>query len=201
MQFYSFMLFIDLFHHKYFFFSPVISLKMFFSLSLAFFYQIKENPSNGEEIENIVKHFDDLNELNDSVTLPYTFPLQALIGNINTDRFYTYRGKINTPHTRSDFINVIILGSLTTPKCNEAVTWIIFPDTIPISLHQMAKFRSLSNGIEGLLLVDNYRHLQPIGNRKIFVRSIESRPIELERLVQEAESESEESYDSEWYYN
>lgn len=94
----------------------------------------------------------------------------------------------------------IIVGSLTTPKCNEAVTWMIFPDTIPISLNQMAKFRSLSNGIEGLLLADNYRHLQPIGNRKIFVRSVSSRIMALDKLVVD-EAASEESLHSEWYYS
>jgi hypothetical protein len=67
-----------------------LNLKQF---SAAFFYQIKENPSEGEEIENIARHFDDLNEVNDSFSLPYTFSLHALIGNINTDRFYTYRGE------------------------------------------------------------------------------------------------------------
>lgn len=96
----------------------------------------------------------------------------------------------------------IIVGSLTTPKCNEAVTWMIFPDTIPISLNQMAKFRSLSNGIEGLLLADNYRHLQPIGNRKIFVRSVSSRIMALDKLLIVVDEEaSEESLHSEWYYN
>lgn len=67
-----------------------LNLKQF---SAAFFYQIKENPSEGEEIENMARHFDDLNEVNDSFSLPYTFSLHALIGNINTDRFYTYRGE------------------------------------------------------------------------------------------------------------
>lgn len=94
----------------------------------------------------------------------------------------------------------MIVGSLTTPKCNEAVTWIIFPDTIPISLSQMAKFRSLSNGIEGLLLVDNYRHLQPIGNRKVFVRSISSRFLELDKLVKDND-DGEQFSETEWYYN
>lgn len=38
----------------------------------------------------------------------------------NIDRFYTYK------------------GSLTTPPCSEAVTWIVFPNTIPISLAQVS---------------------------------------------------------------
>ncbi|CRK86501.1 CLUMA_CG000153, isoform A, partial [Clunio marinus] len=130
---------------------------------LAFFYQIRD--ADGEEIEGIVRHLRDVGEINDPVSLPYTFTLGSLIRDVNTQRFYTYR------------------GSLTTPKCNPAVTWIVFPDTIPISLNQMARFRSLSNGIEGLLLLDNYRHLQPIGNRKIFLRSVKSRFAKLENLT------------------
>jgi carbonic anhydrase len=88
-------------------------------------------------------------------------------------------------------------GSLTTPQCNEAVTWIIFPDPIPISLNQMAKFRSLSNGAGGLLLVDNYRHLQPVGNRKIYLRTVPSRFVDIESLVAIEENDEE---SLEWYY-
>lgn len=61
----------------------------------------------------------------------------------------------------------------------------------------MAKFRTLSNGIEGLLIADNYRHLQPIGNRKVFVRSVSSRFVDFERLKMEANENDE----SEWYYS
>lgn len=94
-------------------------------------------------------------------------------------------------------------GSLTTPKCNPAVTWVLFPDTIPISLHQMGKFRSLSNGIEGLLLVDNFRHVQPIGRRKVFLRSVTSRFTLLEKLSNDAiddENSSDDEDPREWYY-
>jgi hypothetical protein len=84
------------------------------------------------------------------------------------------------------------------------VTWILFPDTLGISLNQMAKFRSLSNGIEGLLLVDNYRHLQPVGNRKIFLRSVTSRFTKLEKLIANEDNEDRtvnEDILAEWYYN
>lgn len=57
----------------------------------AFFYQIKE--TDGDEIDNIVRHLGYLNETNDSVSLTYTFSLASLIGSINTERFYTYRGE------------------------------------------------------------------------------------------------------------
>lgn len=57
----------------------------------AFFYQIKE--TDGEEIDNIVRHLSYLDETNDTVALTYTFSLASLIGSINTERFYTYRGE------------------------------------------------------------------------------------------------------------
>lgn len=56
----------------------------------AFFYRIYE--SDGMEIENIARHLADLDETNDNVELSYTFSLWSLIGNINTERFYMYRG-------------------------------------------------------------------------------------------------------------
>lgn len=65
-------------------------LAIYFPIA-AFFYQIKE--TDGDEIDNIVRHLGYLNETNDSVSLTYTFSLASLIGSINTERFYTYRGE------------------------------------------------------------------------------------------------------------
>lgn len=174
----------------------------------AFFYQIKE--TDGLEIDNIARQLGELDEINDTVSLAYTFSLSSLIGNINTERFYTYRGMHNISTEKPERLfsftfgqKFMFQGSLTTPKCNPAVTWVLFPDTIPISLHQISKFRSLSNGIEGLLLVDNYRHLQPIGNRKIFLRSVSSRTTKLEKFTMSKHNtnESDDEDPSDWYYN
>lgn len=109
--------------------------------------------------------------------------------------------RVSSTHNGRDKL-FSLQGSLTTPKCNPAVTWIIFPDTIPISLNQIAKFRTLSNGIEGLLLVDNFRHLQPIGNRKVFLRSVASRSTSLEKvLMSEPHEDSNDEDPSFWYFN
>lgn len=60
---------------------------------LAFFYQIKE--TEGGEINSIAKHLTKLDGALDKMqTLQYTFTLSSLIGNINTERYYTYRGKM-----------------------------------------------------------------------------------------------------------
>lgn len=67
----------------------------------------------------------------------------------------------------------------------------------------MSKFRQLSNGIEGLLLVDNFRNIQPIGNRKVFLRSTSQRHTKLEKLSMKEYSKdySDEEDVSDWYYN
>ncbi|KAG8236519.1 hypothetical protein J437_LFUL012805 [Ladona fulva] len=58
------------------------------------------------------------------------------------------------------------LGSLTTPEYNENVTWILFPDPVPVSRRQIAEFRHLMSP-KGKV-VENYRELQSIADRTIF---------------------------------
>jgi carbonic anhydrase len=64
-------------------------------------------------------------------------------------------------------------GSLTVPACSETVVWTVFKSTIQISEKQLNTFRSLlsvdvhpKTG-QMLPLVDNYRQLQAINNRKV----------------------------------
>lgn len=56
---------------------------------LAFFYTIKEFES--PEITNIVRNINEI-ERNNTSELDYTFTLASLIGNVNTERFYMYKG-------------------------------------------------------------------------------------------------------------
>lgn len=132
---------------------------------LGFFYQLKENES--PELTNIVKNITTIEDYNQSILMNTTFTLASLLGDLDTQRFYTYK------------------GSLTTPPCSEAVTWILFPDTLSVSVTQMNKFRQLSNGVEGSILVDNFRAIQPIGNRRVFVRKINSRHTKLADMKNE----------------
>ncbi|XP_026470902.1 putative carbonic anhydrase 3 [Ctenocephalides felis] len=126
---------------------------------LAFFYQLKEKES--KELSHIVRNFELIEQSDTNTALNYTFSLASLLPE-DLDRFYTYK------------------GSLTTPPCSEAVTWIVFPDTLSISVFQMQKFRQLSNGLEDSLLVDNFRHLQPLNNRRVFVRKLNTRKVKVE---------------------
>ena len=57
-------------------------------------------------------------------------------------------------------------GSLTTPYCNEVVTWTVFSNPTFMSSAQLQQFRTLTNS-EGKPLVDNDRLVQPVGSRTI----------------------------------
>uniref|UniRef100_A0A1I8QBL4 Alpha-carbonic anhydrase domain-containing protein n=1 Tax=Stomoxys calcitrans TaxID=35570 RepID=A0A1I8QBL4_STOCA len=80
------------------------------------------------------------------------FQLSALYGGIDsyTKRvFYTYH------------------GSLTTPPCAEAATWIIFPKHHSVQRDQVEPFRRLLDE-QGEYIVNNFRHLQGINGRKVY---------------------------------
>lgn len=116
---------------------------------LGIFFQLREkdNKSLYPIINDlrIVQWLNKETELNSPITLASLMPK-------NFDVFYTYK------------------GSLTTPPCSEVVTWIIFPTPVAISFAQLNKFRLLSNGED--VLADNYRKLQDLGLRKMYVRRL-----------------------------
>ncbi|XP_027473217.2 carbonic anhydrase 5A, mitochondrial [Zalophus californianus] len=61
-------------------------------------------------------------------------------------------------------------GSLTTPPLSESVTWIIQKQPVEVAQSQLAAFRTLLSsalGEEEHSMVDNYRPLQPLMNRKV----------------------------------
>ncbi|XP_036087429.1 carbonic anhydrase 5A, mitochondrial isoform X2 [Rousettus aegyptiacus] len=61
-------------------------------------------------------------------------------------------------------------GSLTTPPLTESVTWIIQKKPIEVAPNQLAAFRTLlfsALGEEEKIMVNNYRPLQPLMNRKV----------------------------------
>ena len=76
--------------------------------------QEEDNP----RLTPILKVLPEVRWNNSEVPINVFLTLSSLMPS-NTDIFYTYK------------------GSLTTPPCNEAVTWIIFPTTVPISFKQV----------------------------------------------------------------
>lgn len=60
-------------------------------------------------------------------------------------------------------------GSLTTPNCNEIVTWTVFENPIRVSERQLNKFRSLKDAANEQL-VNNYRPAQQLKGRTIYYR-------------------------------
>ncbi|XP_077842813.1 carbonic anhydrase 5A, mitochondrial isoform X3 [Macaca mulatta] len=62
-------------------------------------------------------------------------------------------------------------GSLTTPPLTESVTWIIQKEPVEVAPSQLSAFRSLlfsALGEEEKMMVNNYRPLQPLMNRKVW---------------------------------
>ncbi|KAK5649839.1 hypothetical protein RI129_000868 [Pyrocoelia pectoralis] len=111
---------------------------------LSFLYQVSDR--NNENYGRIVNVLPNVKEPNTNATI-YNFPeLQKLIVK-DTSVYYVYG------------------GSLTTPPCNEAVTWIEFTDTVPIAPNQIDIFRQL-NGEYGKLN-HNFRPVQPLHGRII----------------------------------
>lgn len=86
----------------------------------------------------IVKNLSAVENYNTSMQLPHTFSLSSILSGLDSERFYTYK------------------GSLTTPPCAEAVTWVVFSDYLPISVFQVNNVipykcisKTLSNGTMG----------------------------------------------------
>ncbi|XP_063469113.1 carbonic anhydrase 5A, mitochondrial isoform X6 [Symphalangus syndactylus] len=62
-------------------------------------------------------------------------------------------------------------GSLTTPPLTESVTWIIQKEPVEVAPSQLSAFRTLlfsAFGEEEKMMVNNYRPLQPLMNRKVW---------------------------------
>ncbi|XP_059219440.1 carbonic anhydrase 2 [Stomoxys calcitrans] len=116
---------------------------------LGIFYDVDKNSNKAlPGLQRIVKTLQSVENFNFTAKLR-DVRLNDLLGNINTQHFYTYQ------------------GSLTTPPCSQAVTWILFPKVLPISNAQMKTFRLLKNA-QGGALVNNYRFLQPKGKREVY---------------------------------
>ena len=65
-------------------------------------------------------------------------------------------------------------GSLTTPSCNEVVTWTVLQQTATISEHQLNLLRGLSTG-DSFHMGNNYRPVRPLNGRRVELSGAELR--------------------------
>ncbi|XP_039991085.1 LOW QUALITY PROTEIN: carbonic anhydrase 4-like [Xiphias gladius] len=78
------------------------------------------------------------------VNMNHNISIDDLIGNVDLTKFYRY------------------MGSLTTPKCNEAVAWTVFHEPININKNLIQQF-PISTGLTNV-----YRPAQALGKRQVF---------------------------------
>ncbi|GBG33722.1 Carbonic anhydrase [Hondaea fermentalgiana] len=77
------------------------------------------------------------------------FSLEELLSPIDSAKFDTYK------------------GSLTTPSCNQVVTWVVMHDTLKIKGSQLETFHEAHKS-ESELIAPNYRELQARNGRKVY---------------------------------
>ncbi|TMW49981.1 hypothetical protein DOY81_004940 [Sarcophaga bullata] len=65
---------------------------------------------------------------------------------------------------------IIYYGSLTTPTCAEAVTWLVMAETYPVKIDQVEAFKDLQYE-QGKNLFNNYRAIQDTNHRAIIIAS------------------------------
>lgn len=96
--------------------------------------------------------------------------LSPIIDGLSTITHSGRKETLATPFALSDLLPDDVTtfyrysGSLTTPTCNEVVTWTVFEDPITISNNQIEEFRKLLDDAENPI-VDNFRPAQPLKGR------------------------------------
>ena len=99
---------------------------------------VNDNPT----FDPIIEHLSEVIHEDDTVLIPENIDLIEILPD-DLDSFYHYS------------------GSLTTPTCDEVVTWTIFSKPNTMSSAQLQQFRTLTND-ESRPLVNNHRPPQPV---------------------------------------
>jgi len=113
--------------------------------ALSVLYKISENPN--DNLAPIIDNLDQIMVAENEKKPVKVFRLDQLLPT-DRSRFYRYD------------------GSLTTPTCNEVVTWTVFQQKQHISESQIERFRKLKD-TDGSALSFNYRPVQEKHGRKI----------------------------------
>ncbi|XP_046578816.1 carbonic anhydrase 2-like [Haliotis rubra] len=121
---------------------------------LAFLFEVGETNAN---FQPLLSNFDSIQHSGNETSIS-TFSLKSLLP-ANTENYFRYE------------------GSLTTPPCYESVVWSIFTTRITVSEQQLNQFRSIKRireaGGEGEEnLVDDFRPLQKLNNRKVYTNNV-----------------------------
>jgi len=87
-------------------------------------------------------------------------------------------------------------GSLTTPGCNEVVTWTLLHHPVGVSESQLAGLRALLDG-DGNTMGDNFRPVQPLYGRKVTASGLGA-PLVIKHLSQE---EPRVAQHDQWYWS
>ncbi|EFX88180.1 alpha-carbonic anhydrase [Daphnia pulex] len=126
---------------------------------LAIFMEI--GPTDNNALSHIVGQFGEILKVGQTTRLQTPILLRDLLP-VNVQNFYKYT------------------GSLTTPSCQEVVSWTVFESPIVVSEHQLNQFRQLFDK-KGRSLYDNYRPIQEDHGRIITYHSgneIHSEPLQ-----------------------
>ncbi|XP_017846205.1 carbonic anhydrase 15 [Drosophila busckii] len=120
---------------------------------LGVMFKVKERPNRiFPGLKKLFGVLPNVVDYNSASELPGSITLGQLLGDLNTREYYTYK------------------GSLTTPQCNEAVTWTVFSNPLPISYADASKLWQLLDS-NGNFIGNNYREVQRRNNRPVFYRT------------------------------
>ncbi|XP_007895370.1 carbonic anhydrase 9 isoform X2 [Callorhinchus milii] len=114
---------------------------------LGAFFEV--GPQENEHYNHIFKKLEDITEEGSKVSIP-GFDIKNLLPR-QLGHYFRYS------------------GSLTTPPCDQTVNWTIFKDTIQISQLQLHRLKSSLRTSDNQILSCNYRDVQPLNRRPVFV--------------------------------
>lgn len=119
-------------------------------------HMIEIGTTPNTQLAKIIEKFQDVEFEHNVFNITTVFPTIDLIPEGSASSYYTY------------------LGGLTTPTCDESVTWVVNTKNIVITSAQMNEFRKLRqthNASDPSLMVNNYRPPQPLSGRSVYLYS------------------------------